>query len=121
MSCVTGASLGRKPIRCRRQPQASSEPADLSAALRGPSSLSPLGVSAPGEGSEEKTLSSVDEIVALATTALRDGTEEAALPLVTAAAQTHPAEATIWQVLGLLYRALDDLEPAMAAFETGGA
>jgi tetratricopeptide (TPR) repeat protein len=50
--------------------------------------------------------------------ALGDGSEEAALPTVAAAARDHPGEAVIWQVLGLLYRALEDLGPAMAAFET---
>jgi tetratricopeptide (TPR) repeat protein len=50
--------------------------------------------------------------------ALGDGSEEAALPVVAAAARAHPGEATVWQVLGLLYRALEDSGPAMAAFET---
>lgn len=54
----------------------------------------------------------------LAIAALRDGTEAAVLPVVETAARTYPGEATIWQVFGLLYRALEDLEPAMAAFET---
>jgi tetratricopeptide (TPR) repeat protein len=50
--------------------------------------------------------------------ALNDGSEASALPIVAAAAQAHPDEATIWQVLGLLYRSLEDLAPAIAAFET---
>ena len=49
---------------------------------------------------------------------MRDGTEQAVLPMIIAATRRHPDEATIWQVLGLLYRALEDLGPAMAAFET---
>ena len=50
--------------------------------------------------------------------ALGDGSEAAALPVVTAAARAHPGEAALWQVLGLLHRALEDMGPAMAAFQT---
>ncbi|MEO5611853.1 MAG: putative 2OG-Fe(II) oxygenase [Sphingomicrobium sp.] len=50
--------------------------------------------------------------------ALGDGSEAAALPVVTAAARAHPGEAALWQVLGLLHRELEDMGPAMAAFET---
>jgi len=53
----------------------------------------------------------------MAVAALGNGTEEVALPAVAAAARAYPGEAAIWQVLGLLYRALEDLGPAMSAFE----
>ena len=48
--------------------------------------------------------------------ALNDGTEEQALPRLGAAVAAHPRDARLWQVLGLLHRALDELEPATAAF-----
>lgn len=95
-----------------------SRPVDLIRAIRGPTSPSTLGRPLRAMTARSKTLTSVDEIVEMAIAALSDGTEPAVLPVVAAAAQSYPGEATIWQVLGLLYRALDDLSPAMAAFET---
>ena len=65
-----------------------------------------------------RALSRIDDVIAVAMAALGDGSEEAALPVVAAAARAHPGEAAIWQVLGLLYRALEDLAPAITAFET---
>src|SRR6185503_18694391 len=62
-------------------------------------------------------LSRIDDVIAMAVAALGNGTEEVALPAVAAAARAYPGEAAIWQVLGLLYRALEDLGPAMSAFE----
>jgi Flp pilus assembly protein TadD len=43
--------------------------------------------------------------------------EEEVLPLVRKAADANPRHARVWQVVGLLYRALDELEPAIAALE----
>jgi len=53
--------------------------------------------------------------------ALNAGTELATLPLLDAARAFHPRDARLWQVTGLLYRALDDLAPAVAAFEKAAA
>lgn len=49
--------------------------------------------------------------------ALKAGTELAALPLLDAARAFHPRDARLWQVTGLLYRSLEDLAPAVGAFE----
>jgi len=49
--------------------------------------------------------------------ALNAGTEMAALPLLDAARAFHPRDPRLWQVTGLLYRSLEDLAPAVAAFE----
>jgi tetratricopeptide (TPR) repeat protein len=53
--------------------------------------------------------------------ALQAGTELAALPLLDAARAFHPRDARLWQVTGLLYRALEDLAPAVGAFEKAAA
>ena len=53
--------------------------------------------------------------------ALKAGTEPAALPLLDAARAFHPRDARLWQVTGLLYRALEDLAPAVGAFEKAAA
>ncbi|MEA3042749.1 MAG: hypothetical protein QOH47_587 [Sphingomonadales bacterium] len=53
--------------------------------------------------------------------ALKAGTELQALPLLDAARAFHPHDARLWQVTGLLYRSLDDLAPAVAAFEKAAA
>ena len=47
--------------------------------------------------------------------ARRCNREEEILPLVRAAAAAHPNHARLWQVLGLMHRALDDLDPALEA------
>src|ERR1051325_8333080 len=49
--------------------------------------------------------------------ALKAGTELAALPLLDAARAFHPRDARLWQGTGLLYRSLEDLAPAVGAFE----
>ena len=49
--------------------------------------------------------------------ALKARREEEILPLVRKAADSHPRHARLWQVLGLLHRALDELEPATSALE----
>lgn len=49
--------------------------------------------------------------------ALKSGNEAAALPIVAGALLAHPDDARLWQVSGLLHRALDDLAPAVAALE----
>ena len=53
--------------------------------------------------------------------ARRCGLEEDVLPLVRAAAEANPSHARLWQVLGLMHRALDELEPAVAALERAAA
>jgi tetratricopeptide (TPR) repeat protein len=57
-------------------------------------------------------------VIAEAMAALARGSEAAAVPTVAAAAEAHPDHAAIWQMLGLLYRSLEDLAPAVTAFET---
>src|SRR5688572_25202238 len=47
----------------------------------------------------------------------RTAREEEVLPSVRAAATAHPDHARVWQVLGLMHRALEDLEPAIEAFD----
>ena len=47
--------------------------------------------------------------------ARRCGLEEEVLPLVREAADANPAHSRLWQVLGLMHRALDELEPAVEA------
>ena len=47
--------------------------------------------------------------------ALRLGGEKDALRLLAKAARFHPGDARLWQVSGLLHRALDDLDPAVKA------
>jgi Tfp pilus assembly protein PilF len=49
--------------------------------------------------------------------ALKAGTELATLPLLDAARAFHPHDARLWQVTGLLYRSLEDMAPAIGAFE----
>lgn len=48
--------------------------------------------------------------------ALDNGHEAEALAIIEPATQVHPDDARLWQVRGLLHRALDDLAPAMDAF-----
>lgn len=49
--------------------------------------------------------------------ALKSGREEEGLLILEAARQANPGDARLWQVAALLHRALEDLEPAVAAFE----
>jgi len=53
--------------------------------------------------------------------ALKDGSELLALPLLDAARAFHPRDPRLWQITGLLYRSLDDLAPAVSAFEKAAA
>jgi tetratricopeptide (TPR) repeat protein len=53
--------------------------------------------------------------------ALDAGRELATLPLLDAARAFHPLDARLWQVTGLLYRSLEDLAPALGAFEKAAA
>ncbi|HEY9552039.1 putative 2OG-Fe(II) oxygenase [Allosphingosinicella sp.] len=57
-----------------------------------------------------------DAAANLGLAALKDGTEAQVLLRVEAAARAFPRHPRLWQVMGLLYRALDRLEPATAAF-----
>lgn len=49
--------------------------------------------------------------------ARRCAREEQVLPLVRAAAAANPGHPRLWQVLGLMHRALDDLDPAIEALD----
>lgn len=53
--------------------------------------------------------------------ARKEQNEAAALPVLLQATQAHPQHAGLWQVLGLLYRGLDQLEPATAALARAAA
>lgn len=53
--------------------------------------------------------------------AVKSGLEAEALPLLEQAVERHPNDARVWQVLGLAHRKLDDLAPAVAAFEKAAA
>lgn len=48
--------------------------------------------------------------------ARENGSERSAIPVLQAATNAHPGHAGLWQVLGLLHRALDELAPAISAF-----
>ncbi|HST37747.1 MAG TPA: tetratricopeptide repeat protein, partial [Allosphingosinicella sp.] len=62
-------------------------------------------------------LSDPDAAVAFAIAALQNQEEEQALAPVAEAAARHPANLRLWQLLGGLHRALDELAPAVAAYE----
>jgi tetratricopeptide (TPR) repeat protein len=53
--------------------------------------------------------------------ARRCGREQEVFPLVRSAADAHPGHAKLWQVLGLMHRGADDLDPALAAFDRAAA
>jgi len=53
--------------------------------------------------------------------ARRCGMEEDVLPIVSAAVAANPSHARVWQVLGLMHRALDELGPAIAALDRAAA
>jgi tetratricopeptide (TPR) repeat protein len=57
----------------------------------------------------------------LAIDALNGGVPAVVKPLVERSLRIHPGDARLWQALGLLHRALDDLEPAVAAFAGAAA
>jgi len=63
----------------------------------------------------EARLATVEDLIATGTAALRDGTEGASIPHLREATARHPDDARLWQVLGLLYRNLEDLRPAVDA------
>src|SRR5205085_10639508 len=58
-----------------------------------------------------------DAVLAAGARAVKAGLEAEALPLLEQARDRHPQDARIWQVLGLARRKLEDLGPAVAAFE----
>jgi hypothetical protein len=62
-----------------------------------------------------------DAVFAVGAKAVKSGLEVEALPLLELARERHPRDARIWQVLGLAHRKLDDLAPAIAAFEKAAA
>ena len=47
----------------------------------------------------------------------RCGLEEETLPLVRAVAEANPRHPRLWQVLGLMHRGIDELEPAVQALD----
>lgn len=53
--------------------------------------------------------------------AVRQGLAAEALPLAEAGARNHPADARMWQMLGLAHRRLDDLAPAVEALTRAAA
>ncbi|HEV2866303.1 MAG TPA: tetratricopeptide repeat protein [Allosphingosinicella sp.] len=53
--------------------------------------------------------------------ARRCALEEEVLPLVRAAADANPRHPRLWQVLGLMHRSLDELDPATAALDRAAA
>ena len=65
--------------------------------------------------------SDADAVFAAGAKAVKSGLEAEALPLLEQAAARHPGDARIWQVLGLAHRKLEDLAPAVAAFEKAAA
>lgn len=66
-------------------------------------------------------MTSVGTAFAIGLAALDNGREEQALPPIEAAIREFPGDARLWQVKGLLHRSLDDLAPAVAAFERAAA
>jgi len=56
-----------------------------------------------------------DSVFRAVAIAVRQGMAAAALPLAETGTRNHPDDARMWQVLGLAYRRLDDLAPAVAA------
>ena len=56
-----------------------------------------------------------DSVFKAGATAVRKGLAAEALPLVEAGVANHPDDARMWQVLGLAYRQLEDLAPAVEA------
>jgi tetratricopeptide (TPR) repeat protein len=58
-----------------------------------------------------------DAVFAAGLAALDAGIEEEAVPLLHAALKVQPQVARLWQVLGLLYRGLDELAAAVTALE----
>jgi Flp pilus assembly protein TadD len=53
--------------------------------------------------------------------ALHSGNEEEGLAILAAARESHPRDARLWQAAGLLHHSLEDLGPAVAAFEKAAA
>jgi tetratricopeptide (TPR) repeat protein len=62
-----------------------------------------------------------DAAFAAAARAVKAGLAAEALPLLEEALERHPGDARIWQVAGLARRQLEDLGPAVAAFEKAAA
>jgi tetratricopeptide (TPR) repeat protein len=62
-----------------------------------------------------------DAVFAIGAKAVKSGLEAEALPLLEQARERHPLDARIWQVLGLAQRQLEDLRPAVEAFEKAAA
>jgi tetratricopeptide (TPR) repeat protein len=62
-----------------------------------------------------------DSVFKAGATAVRNGLAAEALPLLEAGAANHPDDARMWQVLGLAYRQLEDLAPAVDALRKAAA
>ena len=65
--------------------------------------------------------SDADAVFAAGARAVKSGLEAEALPLLEQAVARHSGDARLWQVLGLAHRKLEDLAPAVAAFEKAAA
>lgn len=63
------------------------------------------------------TLGNPTQLFNYALDCLKAGREEEALPLVAKGVEAHPRDPRLWQVKGLLERALDQLGPAAQAFD----
>jgi tetratricopeptide (TPR) repeat protein len=61
------------------------------------------------------------EVLQAGVAALRTNLAEEALPLLAEAVQTHPDDAWLWQLKGLLHRTAEDLAPAVEALSTAAA
>ena len=62
-----------------------------------------------------------DAVFSITATAVKKGRPAEALPVLERARVRHPGDARIWQVMGLAHRKLDDLGPAVEAFEKAAA
>jgi len=65
--------------------------------------------------------SNADAVFAAGARAVKSGLEAEALPLLERAVEQHPLDARVWQVFGLANRKLEELGPAVAAFEKAAA
>lgn len=63
----------------------------------------------------------IDAVLGYGRAALRSRDEEAAIAIVAEAARRHSGHARLWELLGMLHRGLDDLAPAIRAYDRAAA